>query len=73
MSSTLSVFNHKGNKVKVSVPENERETEYQLMKLKMSFFVAELAILSQKYGIAIQSTGGVHFADFVKRLCDGRA
>lgn len=44
--------------------EQERETAYQLNKLRFTFFVAELALLSRKYGVAIQSTGGVCFGDF---------
>jgi len=44
--------------------EQERETAYQLKQLRFTYFVAELAMLSRKYGVAIQSTGGVCFGDF---------
>ncbi len=44
--------------------EQARETAYQLNQLRLTFFVAELAMLSRKYGVAIQSTGGVCFGDF---------
>lgn len=64
--STVSVYNNNGNTVRVTVQnkEQERETAYQLKQLRFTFFVAELAMLSRKYGVAIQSTGGVCFGDF---------
>ena len=53
-------------KVHITEPnkEQERETAYQLKQLRFNYFVAELAMLSRKYGVAIQ--GEIHFADFDK-------
>lgn len=44
--------------------KHEPDTQGELMKLRMAFFNAELTLLSQKYGVAIQ--GQIHFADFDK-------
>lgn len=51
-------------KVHITEPNKERETAYQPKQLRFNYFVAELAMLSRKYGVAIQSTGGVCFGDF---------